>query len=75
MTAVLTVLALRYAGEYHYSIILTIFLVILISASLEGLQYFISWRTFNVNDLVGNGVGVGVGMVVWIFFKHKMIKE
>jgi glycopeptide antibiotics resistance protein len=43
-------------------------LSIIIAISLEAIQYIIPWRAFNVNDMVGNVVGVGVGMVTTKIF-------
>ncbi|MDY0104974.1 MAG: VanZ family protein [Lentimicrobium sp.] len=31
---------------------------LLFAAGTEGLQYFLPWRAFNVNDLLANGLGV-----------------
>jgi glycopeptide antibiotics resistance protein len=31
----------------------------------EGIQYFISWRAYNINDLPANLVGVVAGCVVF----------
>jgi glycopeptide antibiotics resistance protein len=32
----------------------------------EGIQYFISWRAYNINDLLANLVGVVAGCVVFL---------
>ena len=34
---------------------------------LEAVQYLIPWRTFNVNDLGSNVLGVVFGLVIWLF--------
>ena len=34
---------------------------LLFAAVTEGVQYIIPYRSFNVNDLIGNGIGVMVG--------------
>ena len=43
-----------------------ILIALILAISLEAIQYIIPWRTFNVNDLVSNILGVGIGFV---FFK------
>jgi VanZ family protein len=43
-------------------------LSIIIAISLEAIQYIIPWRAFNVNDMVGNVVGVGIGIITITIF-------
>jgi glycopeptide antibiotics resistance protein len=47
-----------------------------LAVGLEGVQYFLPYRSWNVNDAVGNVIGVGIGFLVlgvgcwgrrWIF--------
>ena len=38
---------------------------LLFATSMELLQYFISWRGFNINDLVGNNIGIILGMILF----------
>jgi len=42
---------------------------------LEAVQYLIPWRTFNVNDLFANIFGVGIGVVILLFLKNRVIKS
>ena len=39
---------------------------LLMAFAAEGVQYFLTYRSYNINDLLGNWVGVLVGMVVMI---------
>lgn len=40
---------------------------LLFAAAAEGVQFFIPYRAFNVNDLIGNGIGVTAGGIgCWI---------
>jgi VanZ family protein len=34
------------------------------AAGTEGLQYFLPWRAFNLNDLLANGLGILVGFAL-----------
>lgn len=38
------------------------------AAGTEGLQYFLPWRAFNVNDLLANGLGILVGFALVLRF-------
>ena len=40
---------------------------ILLALSAEGVQYFLTYRAFNVNDMISNSIGELVGMGVLIF--------
>lgn len=42
------------------------------AAGSEGLQYFLPWRAFNVNDLLANALGVVLG---WGLFKLYKVKH
>jgi len=42
---------------------------IIIAISLETIQYIIPWRAFNVNDMMGNVVWIGVGIPLVVFTK------
>ena len=35
----------------------------------EGIQYFIPYRSFNMNDLLANLIGVAIGIILLPFFK------
>ena len=39
---------------------------VLLALAAEGIQYFISWRAYNINDLLANLVGVVAGCVVFL---------
>ena len=41
---------------------LVLIIGLFLAASLEGLQYLLPYRAWNVNDLMSNGVGVALGM-------------
>ena len=47
---------------------------ILIAISLEAIQYITPWRTFNVNDLMSNVLGVFIGLIVIVIFSKKLNK-
>lgn len=38
------------------------------AAGTEGLQHFLPWRAFNVNDLLANGLGILVGFALVLRF-------
>jgi VanZ family protein len=46
----------------------------LIVVFCEGIQWFIPYRTFNINDLLANGIGALIGVIpaifVWRRFSH-----
>ncbi|RLD50386.1 MAG: hypothetical protein DRJ05_19680, partial [Bacteroidetes bacterium] len=49
---------------------LNIVLISLIFAfSLEGIQYFLPYRAFNINDMVANGIGVILGLIIYTVLK------
>jgi len=52
-----------------------ILLPILIAIVLEGLQYFISWRTFNINDMLSNILGAAIGFLIWKINYMKYVKQ
>lgn len=41
---------------------------ILLATLTEGIQYFLPYRSFNINDMVSNMLGVIIGLIV-LFFK------
>ncbi len=45
---------------------------LMISACAEGLQYYIPYRSFNINDLLGNMTGVVLGAVL-LLLVNKLI--
>jgi VanZ family protein len=44
---------------------------ILFAIFCESIQYFIAWRTFNINDLAANLLGVMVGLPVIFFLPER----
>ncbi|MCF8367457.1 MAG: VanZ family protein [Bacteroidales bacterium] len=46
--------------------VLFILLSLLFAMCNEGVQYFLPYRAFNINDLLANGLGVLIGAVVFI---------
>jgi VanZ family protein len=44
---------------------------VVVGMSLEAVQFIISWRTFNINDLGANILGVVLGVCVWIVFQYR----
>ena len=50
-----------------------IILSLLFAFSLEGIQYFIPYRAFNINDLAANGVGVILGLITYTILKKKLV--
>ena len=46
-------------------------LILILSVILEGVQFYLPHRTFNVYDIVANGVGVSGFVVVWILFSRR----
>jgi VanZ family protein len=42
---------------------------ILIAMLAEGIQYFIPYRAFNVNDALANTIGVILGFIIFAAFK------
>lgn len=41
----------------------------LFSITIESIQYFIPYRTFNLNDLIANCIGIGCSMVIYTLIK------
>ncbi|MHC1703481.1 MAG: VanZ family protein [Tenuifilaceae bacterium] len=44
-----------------------IFLGLIFAGLTEGIQYFIPYRAFNINDLLANSIGVLLGALLFIF--------
>jgi len=61
-------LGLIYWKLRNQNIYITITIIVFLALGYEIIQYFIPWRTFNINDLVANGVGMGLGMIVFFLF-------
>jgi hypothetical protein len=45
-------------------------LIFLFSMILEVVQFYLPYRTFNVYDVVGNGIGILSFVFIWVFFSH-----
>ena len=43
-------------------------LIFLYGVVLEGIQFYLPYRTFNVYDVAANGVGVVSFVLIWTFF-------
>ena len=48
-------------------VVFYIALGLVFAALTEGIQYFLPYRAFNINDMIGNGIGVLLGSVVFLF--------
>lgn len=53
---------------------LWLLLGLLFSSGCEFIQYFLPYRSFNINDLLANIIGIALGFLIWISFKKKAIK-
>ncbi len=50
-----------------------IIISLLYAFSLEGIQYFLSYRALNINDMMANGVGVILGSIVYLILKKERV--
>ena len=39
---------------------------LLMALAMEGVQYFLTYRSYNINDMISNWMGVVLGMIVLI---------
>lgn len=47
------------------------FIILLIFAVItEVIQYFLTYRAFNINDMLANGLGIIIGFVMVFFFRE-----
>ncbi|MCB2219458.1 MAG: VanZ family protein [Bacteroidetes bacterium] len=55
------------------------FLIIIASLAFsmvnEGIQYFLPYRAFNINDLLANGLGVSLGSLFFCESFHKYVRK
>ena len=58
----------------NLKLLTTLSIGFLIGMSLEAIQYILPWRTFNVNDLMANGIGVVFGIVIWMIIRNRLIE-
>ena len=59
----LGVLGFLFAKAKQINAWFTVFLLLSFAIGEEFLQKLISWRSFNINDLVANTLGVGLGVM------------
>jgi glycopeptide antibiotics resistance protein len=45
---------------------------LLFAVLAEGIQYFLPYRAFNVNDVLANVIGVLIGMAVWLALRKRI---
>lgn len=43
---------------------------VVFASATEGLQYFIPWRSFNINDILANVSGVLIGFLLFIIYEQ-----
>ena len=48
---------------------------LLFAATCELIQFFLTYRAFNINDLYANTIGVLLGIIIWFLFKNLLIKS
>jgi VanZ family protein len=51
-----------------------IVILLIFAAVTEGLQYFLPYRAFNINDLLANSLGVVIGFVIVTIFRQFFTK-
>jgi glycopeptide antibiotics resistance protein len=56
-------------------LVLWIIIGLLFSVSSELIQYFLSYRAFNINDMFANSLGIGLGSILRYTFKGIKIKN
>ena len=49
-------------------------LIILYSILLEVIQIFLPYRTFNYFDILANSVGIGLGIIIFVYYPKFMLK-
>ena len=45
-----------------------------IAITLEAIQYLTPWRTFNIDDLLANVLGVVFGVIIWMVIRNRLIE-
>jgi len=48
---------------------------LLLAVVSEGLQLFIPYRSFNINDIVANTIAVLIGSLLFIYYPNKFVKK
>jgi glycopeptide antibiotics resistance protein len=49
-------------------------LLFLYSILLESIQVFLPYRTFNYFDILANSVGIGLGIIIFVYYPKFMLK-
>jgi VanZ family protein len=65
-----------YEVRYRKNLIealLWVFFGLIVAFLSEGLQYFVPYRAYNINDLVANGIGVVLGGMLFFLPETKRI--
>jgi len=57
------------------NIILTIILGWVFGCFAEGLQYFLPYRAFNINDLLANLIGVVIGLIFVVPYVNNVLRK
>lgn len=65
----LAMLSTMFAASVVRNMLLIILSGLLLAIISESIQYLIPYRTFNINDLISNTIGVILGIPSYIFFK------
>ncbi len=61
------------SGSISFQTLNIILISLIFAFSLEGVQYFLPYSTFNINDLVANGEGVIIGLITYTILKKKLV--
>jgi VanZ family protein len=61
----LSKVSLLYVKKTPLAMLLLISGSILFACALEGVQYFLPYRGYNINDLIANGLGVVIGVIIF----------
>ena len=56
-------------------LLLWIIIGLLFAVSSELIQFFLSYRAFNINDMFANTIGVIFGLMIWLVFKKVIINS
>lgn len=58
--------------KMHKAFFIWLFAGLIFAASAEGIQYFLTYRSFNINDLSANMIGVLLGTLIFLFkFRYR----
>lgn len=57
-----------FQASFKFRLLPWLGLGLLISVGAEFIQYFLSYRAFNINDMLANGLGILLGMILfWLW--------